>query len=39
MGTIPEPDKEDALHGDNQVDDGDVGFDFFMDDDYGAALL
>ena len=37
MGTIPEPDEEDALHGDHQVDDGDVGFDFFMDDDYGAA--
>ena len=37
MGTILEPDEEDALHGDHQVDDGGVGFDFFIDDDYGAA--
>ena len=37
MGTIPEPNEEDALHGDHQVEDGDIGFDYFMDDDYGVA--
>ena len=37
MGTIPEPNEEDALHGDQQVDDGYVGFEYFMDDDYGVA--
>ena len=37
MGSIPEPDEEQALHGDQQVEDGYVGFDYFMDDNYGVA--
>ena len=37
MGPIPKPDEEQALHGDHQGDDGDIGFDYFIDDDYGVA--
>ena len=39
MGSIPEPAAEEALHGETRMmeSEGEVAFEYFMDDDFGAA--
>lgn len=39
MGSIPEPEAEDTMHGETRMGEteGEVAFEYFMDDDFGAA--